>query len=229
MLTEQGVMHTEVVFNDTKTERYLLRKVWDESKAIVCLIMTNPSSANAVTIDMTVHYSICNLFKLGYGGIEILNMTSEITTKLDTKNGITLSDVNIEYIQKSAEKSEKVILAFGRIGENNKKVRSVQLKLLEKLNPFSDKLFVIASDSGEFGFHPLAPQIRFSWNLIPFVCPEYLQEKKEDKPEESPQDKAEEQSTGEAENKIEEKLTDETENSPKSKKQKKDGQNAQTA
>ena len=136
MLTEKGTLNTEVIFNERKTERYLLRKVWDESKPIVSLIMTNPSIADVVSVDMTTLYVINNLYRLDeYGGVDILNMTSQITSKVDTKNGITLSDTNAEYILKSAETSDKVILAFGRIGENNKKIRLVQMKLIEKLQP----------------------------------------------------------------------------------------------
>ena len=197
MQIEHGVMKTEVVFSDCRTERYLLRKVWDESKPMVSLIMTNPSTANAVTIDMTVHYSICNLYKLGYGGVDILNMTSIISTKIDTKSDISLTDANVAQILKSAEKSDKVIIAWGKIGENIKKVKEVQLKLLGKLEPFQNKLFTIVSDTGDVGFHPLAPQIRFTWHLKPFVLPEYLKEKQEGKTEEQPPGEQEETSKNE--------------------------------
>ena len=179
MIREQGIMKTEVVFNDSKSERYLLRKVWDESKPIVCLIMTNPSTADAVTVDMTVHYAICNLFKLGYGGMDILNMTSEITAKLDAKNGICLSDTNLEYILRSAEPADKVIIAWGKIGENNKKIKALQHSLLQKLTPFKDKMYLIANLDGDTGFHPLAPQIRFDWILVPFTMPDYLKDMEE--------------------------------------------------
>jgi len=210
MVTEQGTMKTEVTFNETKTERYLLRKVWDESKPIVSLIMTNPSSANVVEIDMTTHYIISNLYRLGnYGGVDILNMTSTITTKIDTTSKLALSDENAKYILKSAEKSDKVILAWGKIGENNKKIRLVQMKLLEKLKPFQSKLHMIASnESGtDAGFHPLAPQIRFAWFLMPFALPDYLQEKiavKQEKPvsgENGQGSNAENPTANEAENK----------------------------
>jgi len=195
MLTEHGKMITEVIFNDDKTERYLLRKIWDESKPLVTLIMTNPSSANAVTIDMTVHYSICNLYKLGYGGVDILNMTSVILPKIDTKSKLTLSEANVEQILKSSEKSDKVIIAWGKIGENNKKVRALQLKALKKLEPFKDKLYLIANDDGDSGFHPLAPQIRFDWYLEKFVLPEYLKEKPEPTPAQDEQKESSDEHT----------------------------------
>lgn len=197
MLTEQGVMTTEVIFNDYKTERYLLRKIWDEDKPLVSLIMTNPSSANAVTIDMTVHYSISNLYKLGYGGVDILNMTSNISPKIDTKNDISLTATNVEHILKSAEKSDKVIIAWGKIGENVKKIKQVQLQLLDKLKPFQDKMYMIASKSGESAFHPLAPQIRFDWVLKKFVMPDYLNAVTADRPENQAQSKPDEILEGE--------------------------------
>ena len=181
MITEQGTLTTEVIFNETKTERYLLRKVWDETKPTITLIMTNPSMADVVIVDMTTLYVINNLFKLGdYGGVDILNMTSNITPKIDTKTSMVLSDKNLEYILQSATTSDKVIIAWGKIGESNRKIRAVQSKLLESLEPFQDKLHMIESHLGETGFHPLAPQIRFTWKLVPFVMPEYLQTKVED-------------------------------------------------
>lgn len=194
MLTEKGIMKTKVVFNDHKTERYLLRKIWDETKPIASLIMSNPSSANAVTIDMTVHYCISNLYKLGYGGVDILNMTSAILPKIDTKSNISLTATNAEYILKSAAESDKVIIAWGKIGENNKKIRLLQLNLLEQLKPFHDKLHMINSVSGASGFHPLAPQIRFDWVLEKFVLPDYLKSKPEEAPEPTAQVEPEEKS-----------------------------------
>ena len=184
--TLQGVMKTEVVFSDDKTERFLLCKEWSANDPTACLIMIHPSTANEVTNDATTGYAIANLLKLGFGRLEITNITSAIVPKLDTKKKLTLSDENMDYILKSAEKSDKVILAWGKIGENNKRVSALQMKLLRKLSPFKDKLYVIANESGDMGFHPLAPQIRFHWELVKFVRPAYLQEKPEG---ETPADK----------------------------------------
>jgi hypothetical protein len=199
MITEKGVLHTEVIFNDNKTERFLLKKVWDESKPIVSLVMLNPSSSNALTIDFTTLYAMSNLCNIGYGGLEVTNLTSKITTKLDTKNDIALSAENVEYILKSAEVSDKVILCWGKCGENNKKISALQKKLLDKLTPYEGKLFEIANEKGEHGFHPLAPQIRFHWELIPFVRPEYLQEKTEESLTESAGNEPQETSQGNSE------------------------------
>jgi hypothetical protein len=132
--------------------------------------MSNPSTADVVSMDYTTLYTIKNLNAIGFGGVDILNMTSTITVKLDIpKDGEIIEEAeNISHILKSAETCDKILIAWGKIGESNKKIRLLQLKILEKLRPHEDKLFGITNEllSDQF-FHPLAPQIRFEWVLKP--------------------------------------------------------------
>jgi hypothetical protein len=173
MLTDKAAVKTEAIFSDDRKHRYILRKEWDSKKPKATIIMTNPSTADMLTMDYTTLYIMNNIIKLDFGIIDIVNLTSKITTKLDVKNDLDLKlDAdNTDFILKSAEKSDKVILAWGRLGENNKKVRDVQDSLLVHLKPFKEKLCVIANESGDSGFHPLAPQIRFSWTLKKYEPP----------------------------------------------------------
>ena len=173
MLTDKITMKTEAVFSEDRRHRYLLRKEWDIKKPKATIIMTNPSSADMLTMDYTTLYIMNNIVKLDFGSIDIVNLTSKMTLKLDVPKDldIKLDDENIDHIIKSAEKSDKVILAWGKLGENNKKVRDAQDSLLERLKPFKDKLCVIASENGGSGFHPLAPQVRFSWLLKKYEPP----------------------------------------------------------
>ena len=174
MQTESITMKTETIFSDDRRHRYLLRKEWDASKTSAAIIMTNASTADLLTLDYTTLYILNNLAKLEFGSVDIVNLVSKMTTKLNVKENIdSLSDEeNINYILKSAERADRIIIAWGKLGENNKVVKQAQLKLLEQLRPFKDKLFVISDDRGNEGFHPLAPQIRFYWTLKKFVIPE---------------------------------------------------------
>jgi hypothetical protein len=165
MLTEKAVLKTEAAFSEDRRHRYILRKEWDSKKPKATIIMTNPSTADLLNMDYTTLYIMNNIIKLDFGTIDIVNLVSKMTTKLNVKNDLEVDEENFTVICKSAEKSDKVILAWGKLGENNKKVRDVQDILLERLKPFKDKLCVIACESGGSGFHPLAPQIRFSWIL----------------------------------------------------------------
>ena len=173
MLTEKAVMKTEAIFSENRRHRYLLRKEWESKKPRATIIMTNPSTADMLMMDYTTMYILNNTVKLDFGSIDIVNLSSTMTTKLDVRNDLDVkSDAeNIEYIVKSAEKSDKVIIAWGKLGENNKKVRDAEDYLLERLKTFKDKLCVIASEKGGSGFHPLAPQIRFSWVLEKYQPP----------------------------------------------------------
>jgi hypothetical protein len=188
MYIEKAVMKTETVFSDDRFHRYLLRKEWDAKKPRAAIIMTNPSTANILTMDYTTMYILNNLAKLDFGSVDIVNMVSLTTTKLKmSDNSASLADEeNIGYIVKSAEKADNVIIAWGKLGENNRKVRDIQNVILERLKPFKDKLYVIAANAqekSESGFHPLAPQIRFVWVLKKFEFPV----QRESKPK--PQDK----------------------------------------
>lgn len=181
MLTEKVLLKTETVFSDDRRNRYLLRKEWDTKKPRATIIMTNPSAADLMTMDYTTLYILNNISKLDFGAVDIVNLSSRITTKLNVSEdlGLDIEKENAEFILKSAEKSDKIIIAWGKIGDNNKKVRAVQDKLLTILKPFKDKLFCIASsEDGDSGFHPLAPQIRFQWVLRAFTPP-VLQEQTE--------------------------------------------------
>jgi hypothetical protein len=133
--------------------------------------MTNPSTADMLMMDYTTLYIMNNIVKLNFGSIDIVNLTSKMTTKLDVKKDLEVDEENFATICKSAEKADKVILAWGKLGENNKRVREIQDILLERLKPFKEKLCVIACESGDSGFHPLAPQIRFSWILKKYEPP----------------------------------------------------------
>ncbi|MBR1436980.1 MAG: DUF1643 domain-containing protein [Synergistaceae bacterium] len=178
MLTEKLTLKTETVFSDDKSNRYLLRKEWDAKKPKATIIMTNPSAADLMTIDYTTLYILNNISKLDFGSVDIVNMSSKVTTKLNAKLDldVEIEKENAEFILKSAEKSDKIIIAWGKIGENNQRVRMAQDNLLKLLEPFKAKLCCIAmSEDGESGFHPLAPQIRFEWVLRDFIPPKPLE------------------------------------------------------
>jgi hypothetical protein len=177
MQTEKAIVKTEALFSDDRQRRYILRKEWDAKKPKATIIMTNPSTADMLMMDYTTLYIMNNIVTLDFGVIEIVNLVSKMTTKLNVKNDLEVDEENFVTIYKSAEKADKVILAWGKLGENNKRVREVQDMLLDRLKPFKEKLYIIASESGESGFHPLAPQIRFTWILKKYEPPKIPESK----------------------------------------------------
>jgi hypothetical protein len=82
MLTDKAAVKTEAIFSDDRKHRYILRKEWDSKKPKATIIMTNPSTADMLTMDYTTLYIMNNIIKLDFGIIDIVNLTSKITTKL---------------------------------------------------------------------------------------------------------------------------------------------------
>ncbi len=197
MQTEKMLVRTEAVFSDDRTRRYLLLREWDAKKPKALIIMTNPSTGGTIALDFTTMYILNNITQLGYGSVNIANLVSKMTLRLNTKNDMEAEDENFEQIVKAAQKADKVIIAWGRIGDNSFKVREVQDKLLARLEPFKEKLCEIGNVSGESGFHPLAPQIRSNWILNPYKIPEPVkaQESEQPKPKAKRKGKAQEVKT----------------------------------
>ena len=133
------------------------------------VIMTNPSSAGEVVLDLTTLYTINNLVALDYGAVDIVNIYPKITQKLKVDD-VDLREIEIsdKIIVETAEKVDSVIIAWGRVGEKSKAIEKRQNELLEKLQVFKDKLFIIGDGKGNVLFHPLAPHIRFYWELIKY-------------------------------------------------------------
>lgn len=122
MITDKLTMRTGTVFSDDRLNRYLLRKEWDNKKPRATIIMTNPSFADLLTLDYTTLYILNNISKLDFGAVDIVNMSSRITTKLNVKEeqNVEIETTNAEFITKYAERSDIVIIAWGKLGENNK-------------------------------------------------------------------------------------------------------------
>ncbi|SHH84017.1 hypothetical protein SAMN02745135_02356 [Caloranaerobacter azorensis DSM 13643] len=166
-ITQKTTIKTEAYFSKDGKHRYLLKKEWDKRKKKAMVIMINPSSADSMVIDHTTMYVINNLSKLDFGSVDIVNMFSKIDIRLSSRQSIEelVDKENDNYIEKSAAKADYIIIAWGSIGENNKKIKERQKEIFNLLKKYKDKLYTICDLKGRGGYHPLAPQVRHSWKL----------------------------------------------------------------
>lgn len=175
MITEKETIKCEAVFNDEHTHRYLWKRVWSKDKPLACVLMLNPCLSDNIITDTTTTLVVNNVARLEkYGGVEIVNLYSLLTTKLSFRWNAEeeLNDPeNDDYIQKAANECEVVILAWGRGLLNNRRAIERVVTVLELLKPHAEKLFVI-TDGERTGFHPLTPTLRSQWTLEPFRYPE---------------------------------------------------------
>ena len=167
-MVEKTTLKTEAHFSEDRKHRYLLRKEWDKAKPKACVIMINPSSADGIVIDLTTQLVLNNICKLDFGSVEILNLYSiigRLSTRAETEEAKT---ENIKAIMGSIDKCTQIILAYGSIGKSNKTVKSRIEELLRTLEAYGDKVFYLADSTKEKLLHPLVPEVRGSWNLVPY-------------------------------------------------------------
>ena len=138
MFTEKATIKCEAVFSDDHAHRFLWKRVWEKSKPIATVIMLNPCESDGIITDTTTSLVINNVARLEeFGGVAIVNLYSMLTSKLNFKWNAD-SDLNHEendgYIMKAAEEASKVILAWGRAEDTNKRVEERACELIKKLS-----------------------------------------------------------------------------------------------
>lgn len=170
-MVEKTTIKCEAIFSDDARHRYVLRKEWDKSKPKACVITIAPSADFNVTSDLTTQLIQNNLTMLDFGGFELVNLYSKVTTSKDeyTSKGMYNRDTD-KYIKESCEASETIVMAWGKAHLKSKelsaRVEAVN-KLLEK---HISKLYFIADENGRSELHPLTPSVRKKWNLVKAVA-----------------------------------------------------------
>lgn len=178
MRSESAILKSKAVFSDDGQHRFLLRKEWDKDKKNATVIMINPNSADLVNLDLTTMLVINNLCKLGFGSVNIVNLYSRITDKINFRfssdEDLLLPD-NDGNILTYAAKSDAVIIAWGSVAIHSQRIRNRQIELLDKLRNCNVELYKI----GVEGYHPLTPAVRNNWDLVPYEWSENYEKSKE--------------------------------------------------
>ena len=166
----ESTIHITAIFNEERTERYLLRKTWQADGKSACIITINPASKDVINLDLTTMLIQNSLNNLGYGSFDAVNISPKINPS-SREIGRTASIENLAQIKASAEESQDVIIAWGSAGANNKKINERQLEILSLLKPFQDKVYMI-TDGKAKNLHPLVPTLRRNkWILEKFQFP----------------------------------------------------------
>lgn len=172
MITEKSTIKCEAVFNEEHTHRFSWKRVWGkDNKGVAAVIMLNPAQSDDIVMDTTSSLVVNNIARLErFSGVEVLNLYSLLTSKLNFRWN---SDEDLNqpendgYIQKAAESSPCIIVAWGKSADTNKRIASRAKAVLGLLKPYQEKVHVI-SDGERDGLHPLTPSLRMQWTLKPF-------------------------------------------------------------
>ncbi len=168
--TEEITIKVKALYNDDKTHRYSLSKVWDNKKDKALVIMKNPSLSEAIETDLTTMLVINNLAKLDYGSATICNLMSNIN-KLKTLDTHQKEHIeNIKEIVKQAKSVDYIIIAWGSCGVGSDKISNIQNEVIQSLEVYKDKLMYLANPKETVKLvHPLFPAVRSNWLLKQYV------------------------------------------------------------
>ena len=160
-ITESSTMATTVIRSKDGYHRYLLSKVWDDTKPKALLVMLCAGSANVIAVDTTTMLVVKNLHQLDYGGVSICNLFTNSDKENDKEND--------RVILNAAKDTETLIFGWGTGSATNPAAQRRIAEVLELLKEYQANAFCLASPTGRSGLHPLAPALRESWILVPWL------------------------------------------------------------
>ena len=172
MKSEKTVIKTESLFSDDGTHRYNLRKEWDKTLPTATVISISPSELSNVSSDLTTQLITNNVESLGFGSFELLNLYSKVgvdVKKIKDPTGLwdETTDACIKASCDKTFKDEggKIIFAWGKLTENNKKHGEREKMILSLLSIYCDKVYCIKDYGIRHFLHPLTPSVRNEWVL----------------------------------------------------------------
>ncbi|MGJ0372506.1 DUF1643 domain-containing protein [Aliarcobacter cryaerophilus] len=150
-------MKKDAILSEDRKYRYVLSRIWDESKPLVVIIGLNPSTADEKDDDNTIKKCINFSKNWGYGGLYMLNLFAfRATAPSDMFNASSpIGEENSKYIEKYSKLSDKVICAWGNNGNFKNRSKEVLLNI-------ENKFYLKLNKTGEPA-HPLY----LNKNLIP--------------------------------------------------------------
>ena len=166
-------LRTEIVASDDGVYRYSLRKIWDEQKPSLAILMICPSSSGEVAVDTSTMLTLGNCYRLGYGSVAIINLFSKVND-FDLKDDTETDEENLQAILKAAESVDCFVLGAGTGKAKNKIFQRRLEQVLLALRPYEDKLHCLCDeDGGSRGLHPLSPRLR-RWCLSKCSVSEFI-------------------------------------------------------
>ena len=167
-------LRTEILESEDGTKRYLLRKVWDESKPSLGILMLFPSSSGIVSVDVSTSLVLSNCYRLGYGSVTIVNLFSTIND-FSLKEADNEDQENLQTILDTVKSVSCFVVGCGTGKSKNAKFHQRLEQVLLALKPHEDKLCCLCDKYGGSKYlHPLSPRVR-EWHLSPLKISELVE------------------------------------------------------
>lgn len=166
-------LRTEILESEDGKNRYVLRKVWDENKPSLGILMLCPSSSGEVAVDTSTSLVLSNCYRLGYGSVTIVNLFSTIND-FDLKEADDEDPENLQAILNAASSTSCFVVGCGTGKSKNAKFHQRLEQALLALRPYEDKLHCLCDKYGGSKYqHPLSPRVKL-WHLMPLKVSELI-------------------------------------------------------
>lgn len=121
---DKGTGYAVFDSKNNPTKRYFLEKRWKDEGEVLAVVMTNPSSANALGSDKTVEFLMEYARFKGFAALHVINIipvingNSTIVSKIEKEKLEihVLDKKSIHYIKTTIENADKIILGWGSLG-----------------------------------------------------------------------------------------------------------------
>ena len=146
-------MERNAVYSEDRKYRYMLVRLWDRSRPKCVFIGLNPSTANELLNDPTVHRCQKYASEWGYGGLQMLNIFAFKAT--NPKKMLAAHDPvgeeNDDWLSKICRSAGIVICAWGTHGGH----RDRHLEVIQNLKELKVPLHCLGTTTKGFPKHPL--------------------------------------------------------------------------
>lgn len=118
---------TGAIFSDDWRHRYILWRLWSQSRPLMGQVGLNPSTANSTHNDPTIKRSMTRANNAGYGGLIMVNLYSLISTdpKLLLKNEHSVDKMTNLYISAMVNITDRQLCMWGSFKEAKHRAASV--------------------------------------------------------------------------------------------------------
>lgn len=105
-----GTIPNGAEFSSDKKHRYVLWRIWDDTKPVAMCIGLNPSNANSEKNDPTITRTCSVLKQLGFGGLRMVNIFTYITSD---PNQVLNQVPDLNWILTTAYQCQEILFAWG--------------------------------------------------------------------------------------------------------------------
>ena len=124
-------MGGRAVFNEARTHRYLLTRIWDARQPVMTWIMLNPSTADAFADDPTIRRCVSFARRGGCGGIWVVNLFALRATdpRMLAEHADPVGACNDQFLAERGAQGSVTVAGWGAGGSLRGRSREVGKQL----------------------------------------------------------------------------------------------------